>query len=212
LLAKPDRREDGLRSLALLDLYHGRYSSAESRLEHSLEILKTQDSPLSEARVHVLLSVVAEGKGDSKTQHRHLVAAVADLSKIQSKVVFGAMIGDACARAGFTDEAQQIAALITPIADPHSSEQMGYVHLLQGDIALAAGQNDKAIELLRQSDKENSTALSMEAVAHAYQQAGQIDQAVATFQKMLSSAGGSLSWEPQQRWLVARYTLKAEAA
>jgi tetratricopeptide (TPR) repeat protein len=87
---------------------------------------------------------------------------------------------------------------------------MGYVHLLQGDIALAAGQNDKAIELLRQSDKENSTALSMEAVAHAYQQAGQIDQAVATFQKMLSSAGGSLSWEPQQRWLVARYTLACD--
>ena len=133
-----------------------------------------------------------------------------DLSKIQSKVVFGAMIGDACARAGFTDEAQQIAALITPLADPHSSEQMGYVHLLQGDIALAAGQNDKAIELLRQSDKENSTALSMEALAHAYQQAGQIDQAIATFQKMLRSTDGSLSWEAQQRWLVARYTLASD--
>jgi tetratricopeptide (TPR) repeat protein len=84
---------------------------------------------------------------------------------------------------------------------------LGYVHLLQGDIALAVGLNDKAIELLRQSDKENGTALSMEALAHAYQQAGQIDQAVTTFQKMLSSPGGSLSWEPQQRWLAARYTL-----
>jgi len=210
LLAKPETRENGLRSLAFLDLYHGRYSSAESRLEHSLEILKTQNSPLSVARVHLLLSIVAEGKGDTKTQHRHLDAAVVDLSKIQSKVVFGAMIGDACARAGFTEEAQQIAALITPLADPHSSEQMGYVHLLQGDIALAAGLNDQAIELLRQSDNENGTALSMEALAHAYQQAGQIDQAVTTFQKMLSSTGGSLSWEPQQRWLAARYTLASD--
>jgi len=34
LLAKPDMRENGLRLLAFLDLYHGRYSSAESRLEH----------------------------------------------------------------------------------------------------------------------------------------------------------------------------------
>jgi tetratricopeptide (TPR) repeat protein len=82
--------------------------------------------------------------------------------------------------------------------------------VLQGDIALAAGLNDKAIELLRQSDKENGTALSMEALAHAYQQAGQIDQAVTTFQKMLSSTGGSLSWEPQQRWLAARYTLASD--
>ena len=210
LLAKPDTRENGLRSLAFLDLYHGRYSSAQSRLEHSLEILKTQNSPLSVARVHLALSIVAEGKGDTKAQRHHLDAAVAGLNEIQSKVVFGAMIGDACARAGFTDLAEKIAALITPLADPHSSEQSGYRHLLQGDIALAAGQNDKAIELLQQSDKENRTGLSQEALAHAYQQAGQIDQAIASYQKMLSSTGASLSWEPQQRWLVARYTLASD--
>ena len=210
MLAKPETRENGLRSLAFLDLYHGRYSSAESRLEHSLELVKAQNSPLSVARVHLVLSIVAEGKGDTKTQRHHLEAAVAGLNEIQSKVVFGALLGDACARAGFTDLAEKIAALITPLADAHSSEQMGYLHLLQGDLALAAGQNDKAIELLRQSDKENSTAISTEALAHAYQQSGQLDQAVATFQKMLSFPGGSLSWEPQQRWLVARYTLATD--
>jgi DNA-binding winged helix-turn-helix (wHTH) protein/tetratricopeptide (TPR) repeat protein len=210
LLAKPETRENGLRSLAFLDLYHGRYSSAQSRLEHSLEILKTQNSPLSVARVHLDLSIVAEGKGDTKAQRRHLDAAVAGLNEIQSKVVFGALIGDACARAGFTDLAEKVAALITPLADLHSSEQSGYLHLLQGDITLAAGQNDKAIELLQQSDKENSTAISQEALAHAYQQAGQIDQAVASFQKMLNSTGPSLSWEPQQRWLVAHYTLATD--
>jgi eukaryotic-like serine/threonine-protein kinase len=210
LLAKPDTRENGLRSLAFLDLYQGRYSSAQNRLEHSLEILQTQNSPLSVARVHLVLSIVAEGQGDTKAQRRHLDDAVAGLSQIQSKVVFGAMIGDACARAGFSDLAEKTAALITPFADPHSSEQMGYLHLLQGDIALAAGQNEKAIELLQQSDKENSTGLSMEALAHAYQQAGQIDQAIASFQKMLNSTGPSLSWEPQQRWLVARYTLATD--
>jgi tetratricopeptide (TPR) repeat protein len=210
LLAKPDTRENGLRSLAFLDLYHGRYSSAQSRLEHSLEILKTQSSPLSVARVHLDLSIVAEGQGDSKAQRRQLDAAVASLNEIQSKVVFGAMLGDACARAGFTDLAEKIVALITPLADPHSSEQTGYLHLLQGDIALANGQNDKAIELLQQSDKENSTGLSQEALAHAYQQAGQFDQAVASYQKMLNFTGPSLSWEPQQRWLIARYALATD--
>lgn len=210
LLAKPDTRENGLRSLAFLDLYHGRYSSAQSRLEHSLEILKTQNSALSVARVHLDLSIVAEGKGDAKAQRHQLDAAVAGLNEIQSKVVFGAMIGDACARAGFTDLAEEIAALITPLADPHSSEQSGYLHLLQGDIALAAGQNIKAIELLRQSDKENSTGISQEALAHAYQQADQIDQAIASYQKMLSCSGPSLSWEPQQRWLIAHYTLASD--
>ena len=65
LLDKPETRENGLRSLAFLDLYRGRYTSAQSRLEQSLEMQRGQVSPLSGARVHLLLAIVAEGKGDA---------------------------------------------------------------------------------------------------------------------------------------------------
>jgi DNA-binding winged helix-turn-helix (wHTH) protein/tetratricopeptide (TPR) repeat protein len=207
LLAKPETRQNGLRSLAFLDLYHGRYASAQSRLQQSLEILNTQNSPLSVGRVHLLLATVAEGKGDAKGQRQNLDAALAELRAVQSKVVFGAMLADAYARAGFMDQAQKIAAIITPIADQHSSEQLGYVHLVQGDIALAAGKHDEAIELLTQSDRENDTGFSTEAIAYAYQQSGDVEKAITSYEKMFSSHDLSLSWEPQQRWLEARYTL-----
>jgi len=207
LLEKPESRENGLRSLAFLDLYRGRYASAQSRLQQSLEILKAQNSPLSVARVRLLLAIVADGKGDAKDQRQILDAAVADLKNIQQKVLFGAMFGDACARAGLVSQAEKIAALITPVADQHSLEQMGYVHLLEGEIALSLGQHDRAIELLKQSDTENRTGFSIEALAHGYQQSGQIVEAVASYEKMLSSIDPSLGWEPQQRWLEARYTL-----
>jgi DNA-binding winged helix-turn-helix (wHTH) protein/tetratricopeptide (TPR) repeat protein len=207
LLAKPETRQNGLRSLAFLDLYHGRYASAQDRLQQSLDIVKAQNSPLSMGRVSLLLATVEEGRGDAKAQRQNLDAALANLKGIQLKVVFGAILGDAYARAGFVDPAQKIAAIITPLADQRSSEQMGYLHLLEGEIALASGQHDKAIELLRQSDKENHTGLSIEALAHAYQQSGDRNNAISAYEMILSSPDLSLSWEPQQRCLEARYTL-----
>jgi DNA-binding winged helix-turn-helix (wHTH) protein/tetratricopeptide (TPR) repeat protein len=212
LLAKPETRQNGLRSLAFLDLYHGRYASAQGRLQESLEILKPQNSPLSVGRVHLLLATVAQGEGDTKGHRKNLDAALAGLKDIQSKVIFGAMLADAYARAGFMDQAQKIAAIITPIADQHSSEQLGYVHLVQGDIAFAAGKHDEAIELLTQSDRENRTGFSTEAIAYAYQQSGDAEKAITSYEKMFSSRDLSLSWEPQQRWLEARYTLASDYA
>jgi DNA-binding winged helix-turn-helix (wHTH) protein/tetratricopeptide (TPR) repeat protein len=212
LLAEPETRQNGLRSLAFLDLYHGRYASAQSRLQQSLEILKTQNAPLSVARVQLLLAIVAEGKGDAKAQRQNLDAAMANLKDIQQKVVFGAMLGDAFARAGYVDAAQKIAAVITPLADQRSSEQMGYSHLLEGDIALSTGKYENAIDLLRQSDKENRTALSTEALAHAYQQSADIGKAISSYEMTIHSTSLSLSWEPQQRWLEAHYTLALDYA
>lgn len=207
LLAKPETRQNGLRSLAFLDLYHGRYASAQTRLRQSLEIVKTQNSPLSVARVQLLLGIVAEGSGDAKAQRQNLDAALADLKNIQQKVVFGAMLGDACSSTGLEDQAQRILAIITPLVDQRNSEQMGYLHLLEGEITLASGKYSEAIGLLAQSDKENSTGLSLEAIAHAYQESGDVEKAITSYEKILSSTDNSLGWEPQQRWLEAHYTL-----
>src|SRR5580692_4041990 len=207
LLANAPTRENGLRSLAFLDLYRGRYGSAENHLNESLEILKGRNSPLSVARVHLLLAIVAEGRGDTKRQLQNLDAAAAGLEKFQQKVLFGAMIGDAYARAGLVNQSERIAALITPAADPRSLEQMGYLHLLEGEIALLQAQPEKAIALLKQSLAENPTGYSMEALGHAYQQAEDVKEALAYYEKMLNSADRGLGWEPQQRWLEARYWL-----
>jgi lipopolysaccharide biosynthesis regulator YciM len=75
----------------------------------------------------------------TKAQRQSLDAALAQLNETQLKVVFGALLGDAYVRAGFVDHAEQIAAVITPLVDTNNSEQLGYLHLLQGDIALLRG-------------------------------------------------------------------------
>jgi len=207
LLEKQDTRENGLRSLAFLDLYRGRYASARSWVEQSLTMVKGQKQPLSEARIEILLATVAEGQGDAKQLRRHLDAAAALLNDIQFKVVIGAILGDAYVRAGFPEPAEKIAAVLRPLADKHNMEETGYLDLLDGDLALSAGQPEKAVELLTLSDKENSTGFSREALANAYQKSGQVEKAVTAYEEILKNANRYLSWEPQQRWLEAHYTL-----
>jgi eukaryotic-like serine/threonine-protein kinase len=210
MLGKPETRERGLRSLALLDLLHGRYGEAQKRFRQCLAILQNQQAALSVARVHLWLAFVAEGDADKTEERSQLDLAMQDFKAIGPKVVFGAMIGQAYARSGFLDQARKVEALIAPLADGRSPEQSGYLHLLQGEIALLQKDNDKAIGLLTLSNKENPTGLSEEALAHAYQAAGRTSEAIAQYTQFLSAEDQDIFWEPQQRWLRAQYTLASD--
>jgi DNA-binding winged helix-turn-helix (wHTH) protein/tetratricopeptide (TPR) repeat protein len=207
LLADPQTREIGLRSLALLDLYHGRYANARRRFQDALLLDESPPAVLSIARVHLWLGIIAEGQGDTREELRQLDAAAAQIKNLGPKVVFGAFVGLEYARAKATTQAKGIENLILPLVDPKSAEQTGYLHLLQGEIALAEGHSDQAIDLLTLADHGNSTAFSVEALAHAYQQSGATDQAISWYEKLMSGRVVPLSWEPQQRWVAAHCTL-----
>lgn len=207
LLTNPATRENGMRSLAFLDLYRGQYKSAKGRLQQSQELLGEHASPLSVARIHLLLGIVADGQGDFAEEKRQLDAAEAGLKDIQEKVIFGAMVGDAYARAGHAEQAQEIAAMIEPLEDKNNSEQAARVDLLKGDIASLAGQHDAAIALFAQADKASRSGYTIEAVGYGYQQAGDLDHAIASYEFLVGAPERALGWEPQQRSLEARCAL-----
>ena len=139
-------------------------------------------------------------------EKRQLDAAAAGLTDIQEKVIFGAMVGDAYARAGHTEQAQKIAAMIER-SRKNNSEQAARVDLLKGEIASLAGQHDAAIALFAAADKANTTGYTIEAVAWGYQRAGDLDRAIPAYESLLGAPERGLGWEPQQRWVEARYTL-----
>ncbi len=207
LLGDPKTKESGLRSLALLDLYHGRYASARRRFQDALLLDESPPAVLSIARVHLWLGILAEGQGNTREELQQLDAAAAQIKSLGPKVVFGTFVGLEYARAKETAKAEGVETLIAPLVDAKSAEQTGYLHLLQGEIALAEGHSDKAIELLTLADHNNSNAFTVEALAHAYQQSGALDQAISWYEKLVSEPVRSLSWEPQQRWVAAHYTL-----
>lgn len=88
MLENPETRESGLRSLAMLDLYHGRYAEAK-KFKACLLILQNQQAPLSVARVHLWLAMIAEGEGDQRSKMQELDAAMRNFTAIGPKVVFG---------------------------------------------------------------------------------------------------------------------------
>jgi eukaryotic-like serine/threonine-protein kinase len=210
LLEKRETRERGMRSLALIDSYHGRFASARKRFDECLTILQNQQAALSKARVHLLLAIVAEGQGDVAMERRELDASFDNFAALGPKVIIGAWIGGQYLRAGALDKAVKIESIIAPLTDSKSAEQRGYLQLLQGEIALSEKNADKAIELLTLSNTENSTPFSVEALASAYQQAGKVDEAIAGYEKLMGLQYRAIEWETQQLWLAAHVRLAAD--
>lgn len=210
MMEKPETRENGTRSLAMLDSYHGHYARSRQRFDECLSILQNQNAPLSIARVHLWLAVLAEGQGDRRAEVRELDTSLSNFAAIEPKVIFGTRIGRQYVSAGAVDKAEKLESLLAPLADSKNAEQTGYLHLLQGEIALAQGHADKAIELLTLSNTENTTAFTVEALARAYQQAGKMDDAIAWYEKLLGQQNRAISWETQQLWLVAHVTLASD--
>jgi DNA-binding winged helix-turn-helix (wHTH) protein/tetratricopeptide (TPR) repeat protein len=210
-LGNQKTRESGLRSLALLDLYRGKYEAARPLLEEALaydEGLKSE--PVSVARERLLLAILAEGEGDTHMEQRQLDSAMVNFKTLSPKVILGAWIGSEYARAGMAKQAEQIESAIAPLVDGKNAEQVAYGHYLQGEIALHHGDKEKAIQLFGLSDQEKSTPFSCEGLAHAYQESGKMTRAVSQYEKYLASSEQGLLWEPQQRWLAAHYTLAAD--
>jgi DNA-binding winged helix-turn-helix (wHTH) protein/tetratricopeptide (TPR) repeat protein len=215
LLEKPDRRENGLGSLALLALYHGRYSEAQARLAEALQINENSHDGFKVARTHFMMAVVAEGRGDSHLRLQELDAATANLKTLGPKVEWGAIVGQEYARAGALAKAEKIADFITPLADTHDISQKGYVHLLRGAIAAEKGETDQAVgELTEIADPtygRSLNGLANETIAHAYQHSGNLEQAIVWYEKLASPLENGLTfWEPQQRWASARYQLAVD--
>jgi DNA-binding winged helix-turn-helix (wHTH) protein/tetratricopeptide (TPR) repeat protein len=213
LLENPKTRAAGLRALVLLDLYHGRYGSAQHSAEEALSTDEKQaDTSLafSVARDHFLLAVLAAGRGDRAKQIHQLDAALADFKDLGLKVVYGSMVGQEYARAGAVAKAQEVAARIAPVADPNDREQTGYLSLLKGEIAAASGKHEEAERLLLITDPQSGTAvlaLSQEALGHTYQQAGNWSQAAASYERFVSP-DCPLSWvEASPRCQTARLAL-----
>jgi DNA-binding winged helix-turn-helix (wHTH) protein/tetratricopeptide (TPR) repeat protein len=210
MLDKAETRESGLRSLGLLDTYHGRFANARERFNECLTILQNQEAPLSTARLHLWLAIVADGEGDVRTEQHELDNAFDKFGALGPKVIFGTWLGRQYMHEGNLGKAEEIENLITPLTDLKSAEQRGSLQLLQGEIALSKGDVDKAIGLFALSNTEHSTAFAEEALASAYQKAGKTDEAITWYEKFLSIPSRSIGWEPQQLWLTAHVTLAAD--
>ncbi len=204
---KRDLKPKGLRSLAWLDLYHGKYAAAKPQLQEALLSDETYKWALSILREHNLLAIVADGQGDRVGQLRELDLALPYLATSGAQARAGLWLGKQYARAGNVTKAAEILEKARPFADPQNPEHMSDIQTLEAEVELAHGNKDHAIELLSLADKAKRSAMTIEGLAHAYEASGNSDQAAVWYELFLGSAEPSLGWEPQQDWLAAHYRL-----
>ncbi len=205
--AKPDLKPKGLRSLAWLDLYHGKYAAAKPRLQEALLSDENFKWALSILREHNLLAIVAGGQGDRPAQIRELDLAVPFLPTAGAQVRAGLWLGTQYVRAGSVAKASEILEKIRPLADPKNPENSSDFQVLEGEMELAHGNKDRAIELFSLADKAKRSAMTMESLAHAYEASGNSEQAAVWYELFVTAADPPLGWEPQQDWLAAHYRL-----
>jgi len=208
-LDAPDSKAMGLRSLAWLALYHGRYREAAGKLEEALLLHQAEKSTLSEMRERLILALVADGSGDRPRATRELSAAAARIPEIGEKVWMGSELGSVFARIGDVSKAAQLLVVVKKAVDPDSPEQNHYQHWLEAEIALAQGQRHDAVELFQLMDHERSEPRSLYGLGRANEAAGDNSEAIRWYESMVGLPESPLGWEAQQDWLTAHYRLAA---
>jgi tetratricopeptide (TPR) repeat protein len=200
-----DSKAGGLRSLALLDMYEGRYREAETKLREAIILNRAAKQPLSEARNLMFLAQVRQGRDPRAAVLAELDRADVLLAPLDTDVGWYANLGTFLARAGVVGQAKRLVTVVAKRAEPGSPSDMSALHGLEGEIALAERRYEKAIDSLALADRELRNGLALESLANAYRIAGNSAQAIATYEALL--ALDAVGWEAQPGWLAAHYAL-----
>jgi eukaryotic-like serine/threonine-protein kinase len=211
----PALKARGRRSLALLQMYRGRYAAAASEFREAILLNRASGSSLSEFRDRLLLAPVLEARGLKAAAREEI--AVAD--KLTSQMVLAPgwlhLLGKAYARMGRLREAERVAArlpaaavvtAVSPI-DRSASADEAAGYLLRGEVALARGLLTEALNAFEMAHRIRPNSESLEARATVYLRLRRHADAEAALSALI--ARRELGHEPQHDWLMAHLRLAA---
>ena len=206
--AMPDMKVIALRSLALVDLYEGKYAQAKGRLQESILVSEATKDPLRKARNHLFMSILLDGQGDRYGQLQALNLANRSVEALRDPILPLLMrIGVGYSHAGAIVNAEQVLHKLRAKIDPQSPQQGSYLHILEGEMAIARGDHGQAIKAFLLADRESGTPETLAGLARAYDKANEIKQAIDCYQRFIAVGRAALGWEPQQSWIAAHARL-----
>ena len=206
------KREDGTGGLrgriwmGHLYLLQGEFRQSESAFREGLEIARRLKMEDEEMEVHWLLGYLyLQGKRfpEAVETLRSVVKTGQNATRSYSLKSALHVLGLAYLRMGQLKEAKntsrQLLQLIEKMGCP---KYMRYFYHLQGKIALTEGRPaeavddlEKALALLpRQRERWDEHAFFMDALAEAYERAGDLEKATETYQNILTLTTGRLRW------------------
>jgi len=218
LMLKEDKpkKARGLRSLALLNMYSGKYAAAVVNLKEAILINKSFNFRLSELRDRLFLAAIYSGKKQSLLLDQELGELKSIITEINLGPVWLSQIGKFFVRLERMNDANQLLKFIedrlgdylavTGINQNILTDQASY-HVLRGEILLAKGDYNTAIEAIEISANLGGPNFesAFESIAHAYLSKGDLENALQKYQDLLDKK--LLGSEEQEHWIRAHYLL-----
>jgi serine/threonine protein kinase/tetratricopeptide (TPR) repeat protein len=210
---EPASRGRGHRSLALLDMYLGKYGAAAEHLDQAIALNRAAGYGLSELRDHLYLATVHAAKQNQNAFDKEINEAARLIKKIRPGPVWLLYAGRIDARHGrVRDAGLMLNSMSSSLGDPTATSgvnrnnrtDMAAYNLLKGEIALTGNRYEEAIGLFQTADglaKDYAT----ESLALAYYRKGDLEKAAAKYAQFL--AEDMLGQEAQETWVLANYQL-----
>jgi len=199
-------RARGYRSTAFVDMYEGKYRAAQRSFERNIQELPAGAFALVRARL--FLSQALGAQGDTKGRLRELEHALSALEPEPKQLgnMLNCRIGVELTRMGEIARAEQVREVCRRNVDKESLEDMADWRRLEGELELARGNKERALEALIQANPDHQRPLMVESLARSYELAGRSNEAIAAYEKLMGMSD-IFGWEMQQPWTEAHVAL-----
>lgn len=208
------RKARGYRSLALLDMYEGRYRSAAARLQEAILLNQANKTTLSEFRDRLFRATVYRRLGRA----RDLTTELNTLSRLAARTRLSpewlSLAGTLFARTGRVHDAGALVAQAAArMADPAAMSginrsnrgDQAKLNLLKGEVALASGRPAEALEAFELAHRLNPGGDTLDALALANLRLGRAAEAIGRYEELLGR--DELGGEGQEPWILGHYEL-----
>jgi len=200
-----DQQARGYRSLALLEMYGGRYDSAAALLRQAIAGNRASNAWLSEYRNLLFLAAAHRRWGRSAEERSDLRAARAIFRRAYIEPGFLARGAEAMIAAGDVSSAAEMRDSAARRASDRNSWDRANVEIARAAVMLAGGDGDAAVRALEVAVKLDSSALVLAPLARAYATVGRARDAEEIYRQLIQRQ--EVGWERQEDWVDAHLAL-----
>jgi len=206
LSGSAEEEGNGLRSLALLVMYQGKYSAGISYLKEAILANRASDLKLSEYvnRLHLISAFSARGMGDSVDAQLREADRLAEQTYLSTTWL--SHLAQHHVRHGDLERGRQVLDQMIARFPPDSPQYLrASVAWIEGEIALAKRDLGTAVDRLELARRLWPYNLYREALALCYFRSGKLEQAAAVLEEITND--WDLGTVNQQPWILAHYWL-----
>ncbi|HEY2855928.1 MAG TPA: BTAD domain-containing putative transcriptional regulator [Gemmatimonadaceae bacterium] len=198
-----DQQARGHRSLGLLAMVQGRYAEAIDRFRDAVLRSQAPQRELTEARNRLFLASVEQEKGWHDSASAEIRAAHALFRRAYFEPKFLLYLGKALARDGQVGLASEVLDSLRRRARVDNPDDRISVQLLTGELALARGRTDSAVQIIRVAAANDSSSYTIESLANAVARSGKLSDAARLYEVLVANPEHWYGWEAEQYALAA---------